>query len=593
MPLQQLPFGPFATGVLDTANPSQGLTGVLKTALGVVYTGGGKLSTRDGSRVVLTLKDDQGSPADVTSVIALAPFSDSALAVAHSTVTSKVYLYRLSSTMDDWYDNTGALQGTTSPHPVGVLWTSVTTAPDVTIAEGLGIAYIAHSEPVVGSTLTYATRMFTPPGTLADLTSDLDVSGGAESLYFAGVISFQQHLWGWGFGSGTTASTGYRPELARFSRAIFDTTGGLFAPSDSLTLGNRVRSEREAIVGAGLAGQSLYLGAPFMLTRITGYGRETWFKEPVDQSHGFVGPKCMVTVGDVLYYWSSRGPMRVGPSGTPEPLWDRVSQAVSSAINVASIVAGYNEATDEVVWVYDAGSGVRTRLAYDVRRNAFLGPTDDMGLGVHCLGRVAPVYTSTAAVSYAPAGPPTSASTTLVGTTSGTANWTAGDLTAPSQVEYRVQGTTPWTVATSSLTAGVQSYTFSGLTSGVAYEWRVAHSKGGTLSSYLGPSAATQFTTTSQLLPPTDLAGDGSGVSTIELTWTNSGEAGVSTEVWAAKNGGSLTLRATQGVGVSSYSLATGQFSWGSGDSWDINVRHVKSGVTASDFSSPITVALP
>src|SRR5690349_14335272 len=165
MPLTQAAFGPFQSGVLDTANPSQPLAGILKSALGVRYTGGGKLATRDGSRVVLTLKDDQGSPADVTSVIALAPFSDSALAVAHSTVTSKVYLYRLASTMDDWYDATGALQGTTSPHPVGVLWTSVTTAPDVTIAEGLGVAYLAHSEPVVGSTLTFATRSFTAPGT--------------------------------------------------------------------------------------------------------------------------------------------------------------------------------------------------------------------------------------------------------------------------------------------------------------------------------------------------------------------------------------------------------------------------------------------
>lgn len=589
--LQTASFGPFTRGVVDVANPSLALTGTLQRAVGVQYTGAMQLATRDGTRTVLTLKDDQGTPADVDAVCAVVQFSDGALAVAWSASQQDVYLYRLNSTLTDWYDTTGALQGTTAPEPIGVLWSSVTTAPDVWIAEGLGVAYLAHTEPVVGSTLTFATRTFTAPGTIADLTSDLDADSSAEPLYFAGVIAFQQHLWGWGFGAGTTGATGYRPELARFSQPIFDDTGGLFQAGDSLTIGNRVRSDRERIVGAGLAGEALYLGAPFMLTRITGYGRDSWYKSPVDQSHGFVGPKCMVTVGDTLYYWSSRGPMRITAQGAPEPLWDRVAETVAGVINAPQIVAGYDEATDTVVWAYDTGAGVRQRLAYDVRRDVFLGPDDDFGLALRAMGTVSPVYTSTASVSYGPAGAPTSASTTSIGASSAVCNWTAGDPTAQTQVEYRLQGAATWTVVTATLTAGRTSYTLTGLSASTPYEWRVAHSKGGTLSSYLGPSAATQFTTAADtgttLTPPSDLAlAEASPTSSnthLIVSWTNSGEAGVSTEVDIAgpenADPGTYPHATTAGVGVASVNLLETY----SGTYW-VRVRHVLGGAS-SDYT--------
>lgn len=589
--LQQASYGPFTKGVVQEAGASLDLTGALKSAVGVAHVGVGKFGTRNGNRVALTLMDDQGTPAEVDAVCALVPFSDAVLAVAWSESQQDVYLYRLSSAMDDWYDATGALQGTTSPEPVGVLWSTVTTAPDVTIAEGLGVAYIAHTEPVASGTLTYATRTFEAPGTLADLQADLD-GGGAADVFFAGVISFQQHLWGWGFGAGVTAGTGYRPEMARFGGAIFTA----FQSSDSLTIGNRVRSQREAIIGAGIAGQSLYLGAPYMLTRITGFGRDSWYKEPVDDSYGFTGPKCMVTAGDVLYYWSSRGPMRIGAGGKPEPLWDPVTSVVESVANPAKIVAAFDVTRDWVTWTYDESTAGGTRLfvAYDVRRGLFAVAGDDWGQTIRCAGTIAPVASSTAAGVSGPSASPSSASTTNVGTTSAQANWTNGDVTAPSTVEIRAEGGSTYTAYP--VSAGVSLYVFTGLSSGVDYEWRIAHVKHGSTSTYVGPVAATQFTTTvsgGTLLPPTSLALTSSELAPLKATWTNSGEASVQTECYlsgpsvGAPSSASYVLQTTKAAGVASHT-----FSPTSDGTYWVKVRHIRSGATESAFAGPESLAI-
>lgn len=587
-------FGPFR-GLSDEANPEMPMQGVLRVATGLVYSGVGQLAARDGSRTALTLFD--GASGAITDVLAITPFSDSVLCVGYSSTTQAVYLYRLNSTMTGWYDVAGAEhEPGVTVDPVGTLWTGVATSPDVTVAEGLGVAYIAHCEPVQGSTLTFPTKTFTVPGTIADLTSDIDGDTVAETLYFAGVVSFQQHLWGYGFGSGTVFGTAYRPELARFSRAIFDTTGGLFAGTDSLTLGNRVRSQRERIVGHAVAGNVLFLGAPFALTRVTGYGRDSWHRTQVQESFGFVGPKCMVAVGDTLYYWSSRGPMRITGMGDPEPLWDRIVSTVAGVVNPAKIVAGYDETTDQVVWAYDAGNGVSARVGYDVRRDVFLGPADSFGVAVKSMGTIAPVRASSASAPVGPSGAPSVATTGTIGTTSAVAGWTVGDATASTLLEYRIQGTTDWTVASQSISPGVASYTLSGLQSETAYEWRAAHKKDGLTSAYLGPVAGSQFTTLAAgspttIQPPTSFEmSDGAGSlrrAFITCTWRNAGESGMRTELWT---GGpsvlepTYALAATLEPGVSSTTILVSE----SGTYWG-KVRHLDGTGGTSAFSASDT----
>jgi hypothetical protein len=122
--LQSVPFGPLVKGVADTGKPASTF-GLCETLKGVVFSGGGKLHDAQGTRVVLTLKDDAGTPATITSVNAIATFTDGCLIVGHSTVTDKAYLYRLNATLDTWTDSGGVTHTNATPEPIGVLWTSI------------------------------------------------------------------------------------------------------------------------------------------------------------------------------------------------------------------------------------------------------------------------------------------------------------------------------------------------------------------------------------------------------------------------------------------------------------------------------------
>lgn len=581
--LSQLPFGPFVKGVVDGANPSLDLTGAVRSATGVMYQGVQRLLTRPGTSVALTLLDDQVSPANVTSVCAVVPFADRALAVAHSTVTNKAYLYVLKASMDDWYNAAGALQGTTSPKPVGTLWSAITVAPDVTIAEGLGVAYIAHAQAQDSAGLYFATRTWDGT-TLADFAADLD-GGGSKSIYALWVAPYHQHLFFGGFGSGNVAgATAYRPELLRFSTPNFGTPQA----SDSFTVGVRVRSDREHTLVAGLAGDALIVQGAYLTTRVTGYGRASWMREIVDAQYGITGPKAGVSDKGYWYCWTHRGPARFAQTGPIEPLWDAIPLLVASVVNPEKIVATADPDRDQVVFTVDTGTGVRTRVSYDTRRNVWLGPSDDWGLVIRAGGIVDPVLSSTASGVGAPIGPPTTASTTAVGATTATAHWVAGDVSASTQVSHRVQGTTTWTVDTT-VGSGITSYTITGLTLAVAYEWRCAHVKGGQFSTYLGPSAATQFTTNNQLQPPTNLGLSEVSVSLITVTWTNSGESGVSTEIYVQSPGTvGYALKETATPGYASAQVGVDA---GAGV-YQVEIRHVKSGYTASVYDGPNSITL-
>lgn len=578
--LDTLPFLPLVKGVWDSGNPSVGLTGAVRAMKGFNIIGANKLTTRGGNAVSLTLKDDAGTPADVTSVCGVWQYLDKAVAVGHSTVTDKAYLYLLSADLTDWYDGTaGSLQGTTSPEPAVVIWSSISTAPDVFVSEGLGFLYIAHSQGIDSSALNFPTKQWdgTYPVALTNLKgSGTGGTAGTDDIYANGCIAYQDHLWIWGYGSGNTVADAYRPELARFSQPDF----AALQSSDSLTLGNRVRSDREKIISGGLAGNALILQGTYITSRVTGYGRLSWFREIVDESSGIVGPKAGVSDDTYWYYWSAQGPLRIASEGKPEPLYEPLMGLVSQVVNPEKIVAARDVPNNLVVFHVDTGSGIRTRVAYHVLRNIWITTTDDVGLVIKSAGEVAPVVSSIATGVAAPSGPPTTPSTTAVGATTATANWAAGDTAASTQVEYRVQGTSTWTVATT-VAPGVTSYAFSGLTLGVSYEWRAAHVRGGQYSAYLGPSADTQFTTVTTLQPPTNLAANCILSGNITASWMNSGESGVSTEIYVDS---SLVQTANPGESNKTFAATNG--------SHDVTIRHVKSGCNPSSFVGPANVVV-
>lgn len=593
-------FGPLTGGVVDGANATADLSRHMRYARQAIYDGIGRLKVRRGGQVALTLMDDQGTPAPITSICQIAPFSDSALIVGHSTVTQKAYLYRPTADVTGWYNAAGALQTTATPAPVGVLWSSMATAPVVTIAEGLGKAYLAAWSAADTASLNWGTKVYTQPGTLAALTSDLDDDGTAEPLYFSVVISFQQSLWGFGFGEGVTAATGYNPSLARFSKIDFDAspepnTGDLFAPGDSFTLGDRVASERERIVGAAVAGDALFVGSSAIVTRFTGYGRDSWQKMVLDRSYGFAGPRAAVTAGTTLYYWSTRGPMRIAPNTAPEPLWDAIPETVSSVMaggDPAGMIGAFDPDTDQVRWYYQsaASEGRLRYVAWDVRRDVYLGPDSSAGVAVGAAAFVTPAVT----VASAPAGPlgaPTAITLSGLGATQVTLTLTLADPTADTFVYYKRSSDTDWTET--ALAPGVATITLTGLDESTAYNTEASAFKNGRESAlFTGPS----FTT----LAPTCMAPTGIAVSATRrkapqpaaiVTWTNT-ESGATTEVWAAPPGASgYSPIYTAPVGVGSYSVPplTDPSQEGT---YGFEVRHTKAAFTPSAYDGPVTASL-
>lgn len=568
--LQVQRFGPFVKGVSEAANEALDLSGAMRFARNAVMDGVGRLKARPGTQVAMTLKDDQGSPANVTSVIAIVEFGDGALAVAHSTVTSKFYLYRLTSGLDAWFNAASALQSNTNAQPVGVLWTGAAAPAKVLVAEGLGEAYIAHTQ--AGS--SFKSQKYTVAGGIVALQADLRGSG-IEDTYFRGFVSFQQHLWGWGYGSQAAADND-RPELLRFGFPNFATSaGGYFAAADSLTVGHRVRTASERVVGAGVAGQVLYVGTNFSLWPITGFGRNSWDKSrPLDDSYGFAGPLAWASANGLLHYWSHRGPLRVGGLERPEPTWDPVTLAASGVVLPADIVATFDPDRDQVMFLYRSPTSGRVSAlaAIDTRRESWLGPDGDIGLGVTCAGLVHPTDVS------GPSAPPTLGTTSDIGATVATGHLTAGDTSAGTTTiwEYKRAADSIYTVAAET-PATQLAYQFTGLTRNENYEWRAKHLKNGQSSGYVGPIA---FTTLNQLAPPviTSLVVTPTGfgnIWTFALTWTNSGEADVQTEFYFD---GSLKKTLAHDVASTGWSAPNGT-------GHELKIRHILSGVTPSTYS--------
>lgn len=581
MALNYFSFGPFTKGVSDTRNTSLDAAGLLRMGRHLYFDGVGKLRAANGSTVSLTLMDDGGGPAEVTSVCEIVQWADTVLAVAHSTVTDKAYLYRLDSGLTGYYNLAGAFTASATALPLATaLWTSMTDSPVVTIAEMNGEAHIACTNASTASTQSFPTRVFTGSA-ITDLTADIDGSAGAETVYALGVFSFQSHRWMWGFGSGATAATGYRPDLLRFGGPI----GGSFTAtgSGSFSVGHRVKSLRESVVGVCVAGEVAYIGTSYSLWPVVGFGFDTWDKSnPLDESFGFIGPKAACAANGVCYYWSPRGPMRVSGLGRPEPLWDMIPATVASVVDPEKIVASFDPTTDQVVWFF-RGNGVTGNqlvCAFDIRRGAFLGPDRDIGVVVGAANTINPVSAPNAAAAVGPSGAPTTPVTSAIGTTHATAGWTNGDATAATTVEYRVQGGTTYTTA-GTTAIGATTFVITGLVGGVPYEWRAYHLKNGSASAYVGPVAGSQFTTTTTLTAPSGLSVTDTGPSFRDnafLQWTNSAETGASTELYVDS-----VYQGVVSPGVSSayLTLADGTY--------DFSVRHIRSGYTASAYNGPVT----
>src|SRR6185437_11822347 len=117
----------------------------LKSATNLSVRGLNRLIRRGGTVVRQTYLDDATPAKPVTSVRLIQPFKDRALVVAHSTNTSKSYVYLVDSLLTGYYTAADTFTTAAAAVPLAVLYSSQPTPPDVMMAEGLGAAYLAHT----------------------------------------------------------------------------------------------------------------------------------------------------------------------------------------------------------------------------------------------------------------------------------------------------------------------------------------------------------------------------------------------------------------------------------------------------------------
>jgi hypothetical protein len=178
---------------------------------------------------------------------------------------------------------------------------------------------------------------------------------------------------------------------------------------------------------------------------------------------------------------------------------------------------------------------------------------------------------------------PTTPTNTLTGLTTSTGGWTAGDNSAQSEVSIGTVASGTYSVATT-LGAGVTSFAFTGLSPSTAYEWRVRHVKNGEYSNYLSSSFTTALSS-GMLQPPTNAAATSPAPTLATASWTNSGESGVSTEIWQSTDGVAFSLAVTANPSASSYTVRNEP----SNTIVYFKMRHVKSGSTASAYTLAVS----
>lgn len=263
----------------------------------------GRLGLRGPLSLVTTVQDDQGSPANVTAILAMTEHGGAIWIASWSTTTQKVYLHSMTYA--------GA-----SLTLRGVLWTSVVTKPYVTLVsfEG-GTAEAGTSRLYACEYLQAQDTKYWNGSAIVTATADLDNSSVAENLKFSLMIDHKYHLWGTGFfESGVT-----RPEMIRFSQPGLipcDDPGGGANPKEWISADHRSLGKRgDKIRALCKVGDRMLVFQSDMSHALFGSGAQTWTRQELSPTIGCVGPGAVDSADNrVAYLWSSTGPYRTDGS---------------------------------------------------------------------------------------------------------------------------------------------------------------------------------------------------------------------------------------------------------------------------------------
>jgi len=255
-----------------------------------VYQFEGKAQVRQGLSQVEVLVDDVAVDLDMTLALSPLRAESAALGIGFDNVSKEIWVNRL------------AIDGTNATN-LGLYGTLAGTAtwdpPIIILADTDGRCLITHDEPNLNSRLV--TKYYDPLASpsLQTLQADLDGNGDAD-VYFRGVVRHLSYIFGWGYGNATVGEED-RADVVRVSTAGDPT---LFRDDAFFEVGQR----GEPVMVCRPAGDFLVVFKETESYQIFGYSPDTFGIKPADTLYGCVSSRLAVSVGGVVFFWSTQGP---------------------------------------------------------------------------------------------------------------------------------------------------------------------------------------------------------------------------------------------------------------------------------------------
>ena len=483
-------FAGWVGGLVQDAEPNVLPIGSIEAGENLVALPAGHQETRGGSRILLTLHDDNGTPAELTHVCLVYPFTPvGCVAVGWSDGQNKHYAYRITS------------DGAFSTGTEATSRTSLTAAPSTTWNNGSLPARPVAAELfeklfLADATLVQASRneflSFDSTGTV--LRPQFAFAGGAAaSPLFYCLEEYNGVLFGAGYGDEGGKD---RPEIVRHSflaRSPDDVTASAegFDPDAYNLLGAKGQRVTALRKGKGL----LLAAKDNEFYRISGFGRAypgwQYQVDTVDNTAGLgvANPHALAYAEGFWYGIGTRGPLRTD-GFTVESLAGPRQRGWRGIDNVASAFVSFHPERRVVLFGVHPTEASTGRSAtypwvkwvWDLERSVW---QTDWKFGVDFF-MVHAVPTST---SVGPTAPPLTPVTSLPTESGYTASWTNGDATAPTEIWEKEGSSGTWALV-ASIAAGTATYARTGRTHHTQYYWKVRHNKSGVTTGYSAEASA-------------------------------------------------------------------------------------------------------
>lgn len=540
-------------------------------------------------RLAATMKNATGTPptggTESHAVVGIFPFAQigniandtsGGIIFSFNTTDNKIYLHHL--------DEDGNLLRTVDTQSVLGSWT-LSTPPQITGFEMKGRLYFCLDGREAAASRTGLCYYDPSTGTITKPSVNLETAG-AGALLFKGISLHQGGtILGWGYNKVGDIDA---PHLMRYNKYTDPDTWIAAATDGDITAGKfPVGTVSVPIIGCAQSGQYTIIGKEREVFALDGNFSSQFNIRPIGNAHGPISSCGIVSIGPSAVWMSEDGPALSMNGGNVEQLGiDKILRRFLTYFDLTYAAGVHDSIRNRVGWLlkrqYTLDGDTISKnwsdeiLWWDYQRDLFYverTPETCFSIGI---------LKGTGQTAVGPSAPPSSAVAASVTANSAQISWTNGDTASgvTTTLEYRVNGTTTYTIASASIGAGVPSFNLTGLLGGSAYDVRLTHYRNGIASAQY--SAASLFTT--GVGAPTGLGSSTVQTTSAVITWGN-GETGSYTTTLEYKQSTDATWTVASSAiaaDVTSYAL-TGLVQ---GVTYDARLRHIKASFTGSYATS-------